>query len=78
LGPEPIPFDISFSYMNRYNSREALADGLAPDGSDDEDISSFTWWAHKGTAEWVQYTFPAEKELSRTSIYWLDDEADGE
>lgn len=76
--PKPIPYTISFSYMNRYNSKEALADGMEPSSSNDESIAQFTWWDHRGTTEWVQYDLPATTRVSSVSLYWYDDMGDGE
>jgi hypothetical protein len=76
--PKAIPFAISYSYFNRYDDSEAVADGFEPENSNDESIPRMTWWAHRGTLEWVQYDFPAEKEVSASSVYWFDDGEDGD
>ena len=34
-----------------------LNDGVVGKSSGDVDVPRFTWWDHKGTAEWVQYKF---------------------
>ncbi len=76
--PKPIPFAISYSYVNRYDDPEAPADGLEPARSNDEAVPRMTWWAHKGTAEWIQYDFPSVQTISSASIYWFDEgEEDG-
>ena len=62
--PRPIPFTISYSYINRYEDPEAVADGFEPKSSNDESITRMSWWDHKGTAEWIQYDLPAEQMVS--------------
>ena len=76
--PRPIPFKISYSYFNRYDDNEAVADGFEPKNSNDESIPRMTWWAHRGTLEWVQYDFPAEKVVAASGVYWYDDGEDGD
>ena len=34
------------------------------------DVPQFTWAGSRGTTQWVQYTFPADEEISRTEVYW--------
>jgi DUF1680 family protein len=51
----------------------AMNDGLLPASSSDTGIPRFTWWDHKGTAEWAAYEFPEPIEVSRTEVYWYDD-----
>ena len=51
----------------------ALNDGLEPKNSNDHTIPRFTWWDHKGSAEWVAYDFETPRKLSKSSIYWFDD-----
>jgi hypothetical protein len=33
-----------------------------------------TWWDHKGTTEWVQYDFDKPRKVTRSDVYWFDDE----
>ncbi len=75
--PRPIPFKISYSYINRYEDPEAVADGFEPESSNDERITRMSWWDHKGTAEWIQYDFPEAREVSSASVYWYDDGDEG-
>ena len=32
-----------------------------------------TWWDHRGSAEWLSYTFPEPRKLSECAVYWFDD-----
>jgi hypothetical protein len=75
--PRPILFAISYSYINRYEDPEAVADGFEPRVSNDESITRMSWWDHKGTAEWIQYDLPTEQSVSSSSVYWYDDGVDG-
>ncbi|HLX60331.1 MAG TPA: beta-L-arabinofuranosidase domain-containing protein [Planctomycetota bacterium] len=60
------------------DSVDALhSDAAEPRSSHDESIERFTWWDHKGSTEWVQYDFPAAKEISSVEVYWFDDTGHG-
>ena len=52
----------------------ALNDGLVPKSSNDHSIPRMTWWDHKGTTEWAQYDFEKPRKLSKSEVYWFDDE----
>ena len=69
FAPEPEPPRAS----HVHDDPEALRDGVWPAHSDDHAIPRFTWWDKKGTQEWVQYDFPAAREVSECSVYWFDD-----
>ena len=76
--PKAIEHEISYSYLYKYDFKEAVADGIEPVSSNDERIPRFTWWNHRGTTEWVQYDFPSQIRVSSVSVYWYDDTGDGE
>jgi DUF1680 family protein len=63
----------SASHRCPTDSFDGLNDGVMPKNSADASIPRFTWWDHRGTAEWVQYDFPAAERLSATEVYWWDD-----
>jgi hypothetical protein len=65
------------SHVFSGDSVEALNDGVEPKNSGDTSLPRFTWWDHKGSAEWVQYDFDAPRKLSKSSVYWFDDRATG-
>lgn len=46
----------------------------APRDSSDQNVPRFTFWDHKGTAEWFQYDFVKPRTLSKSTLYWFDDE----
>jgi hypothetical protein len=63
------------SHVFSNDTTEALNDGKEPKDSNDHAIPRFTWWDHKGTAEWVQYGFEQPKKLAAAGVYWFDDRA---
>ncbi len=79
LGPSlPLtPMELSVpsaSHCHSGDSLIALGDGSTPKNSCDLDIPRFTWWDHRGTAEWVQYSFAVPTKVSAAEVYWFDDE----
>jgi len=68
----------SASHCNPGDTVDALSDGLEPQTSNDHSIPRMTWWDHRGTAEWVQYDFPAPKKISSAEVYWFDDTGEGQ
>jgi hypothetical protein len=68
---------VSASHCFASDSVEALIDGLEPKNSNDHDIPRFTWWDHRGTAEWVQYDFEKPQMVSAVGVYWFDDTGAG-
>jgi DUF1680 family protein len=61
------------SHTNPSDTVTAMNDGLLPTDSADESIPRFTWWDHRGSAEWAQYTFDRPTRLSGCSVYWWDE-----
>jgi hypothetical protein len=59
-----------------------LNDGLVPNptpagggrgggpGTPAVDMPMFSWNASRGPTQWVQYTFPAEDQVSRAEVFW--------
>ncbi len=75
--PEPKAADAELSASFEHDSIDALNDGILPAKSSDETIPRFTWWDHKGSSEWVQYTFKNARTLSAAEVYWFDDTGKG-
>ncbi len=67
----------SSSHRNPRDGGQALNDNVLPKSSIDHDVPRFTWWPHKGTTEWVVYTFSKPKRLSKAEVYWFDDTGRG-
>ncbi len=68
---------ITASHCNGSDTVEALVDGKEPKSSSDTSIPRFTWWDHKGSAEWVECGFPKPRKVSAVEVYWFDDTGRG-
>ena len=68
----------SASHCHSADAMGALNDGVLPKSSSDLDIPRFTWWDHRGTAEWVAYEFDKPVLLSKAEVYWFDDTGKGQ
>jgi hypothetical protein len=64
---------VSASHCSEGDTVEAMIDGLEPKNSNDHSIPRFTWWDHRGSAEWVQYDFGKPRKVSAVEVYWFDD-----
>lgn len=74
---EPLPpATVVASHCWGGDSEEAVHDGRVPRGSGDHSLPRFTWWDHRGTAEWLESRFEA-KVVSRCEVYWFDDTGRG-
>jgi hypothetical protein len=69
--------ETSSSHCWPRDSEQALNDNVLPANSIDHEIPRFTWWDHRGTAEWVAYQFAKPKTLSKAEVYWFDDTGRG-
>ena len=65
------------SHTGGSDTIDALCDGLGGRNSADESVARFTWWAHRGTAEWVQYDFDGPRKVVAASVQWFDDAGAG-
>ncbi len=74
--PHASPFEPSAS--NAHDDLQALVDGVAPEKSSDETVPRFTWWDHKGTAEWAALDLKAPRRVSSVSLFWFDDTGKGQ
>ena len=63
----------SSSHCWQSDSVSALNDQIEPVASDDTTIRRFTWWDHRGTAEWAQYDFESPVKVSVIEVYWWDE-----
>jgi hypothetical protein len=75
IPPEAYPLHVSASYCNPKDLVRAVADRVEPKSSSDRVKLRMTWWDHKGTSEWIQRDFDEKRTISRTEVYWFDDEA---
>jgi len=65
--------NIEPSASHVHDALNALCDGIEPGTSGDHSIPRFTWWDHRGGAEWVQYTFAKARTITGCEVYWFDD-----
>ena len=61
--------EVTVSHCYKGDSVAAINDRVEPQSSVDRPRHSF--WPHKGTTEWVEYSFDEPRKLSGTEIYWL-------
>ena len=73
--PKRLP--VSASHCNPSDTLEALIDGREPKNSNDQSIPRFTWWDHRGSAEWVQRDLGKKRLVSTIEVYWFDDTGAG-
>ena len=52
-------------------SISAINDRLVPG---DESSPYYHWWPKQGGTEWITYTFAAPATVSRSSVWWFDDQ----
>jgi hypothetical protein len=71
-------FKASASHCGGDDTLDALDDGLEPANSNDHSIPRFTWWDHRGTAEWVELGFTQPRKVGRVEVYWFDDSGIGQ
>jgi DUF1680 family protein len=55
-----------------------LNDQLMPRNATDGFAPDFNFWPHKGTAEWVSYTFAKPTQVKSVTVSWFDDTGTGE
>lgn len=72
------PSLIKASASHEHDSLEAMSEPAEPTASHDGATPRFTWWDHRGTAEWVEYDFPQARKFTSASVYWFDDTGNGQ
>jgi len=76
-GPE-VCAQVSVSFANDNCQPDGIHDGIEPRSSAEQPAALCHWWPHKGTEEWVQYTWPTPVRVSGAKVYWFDDTGRGE
>ncbi len=56
----------------------AVCDQGEPRNSGDQTIPRFTWWDHRGTAEWIERDLAPAGTVSQVEVYWFDDTGTGQ
>lgn len=69
---------VTASHTSGYDTTAAMNDQVEPKNSIDHEIPRFTWWDHRGSAEWVQYDFDNTTSVSSVEVYWFDDSGRGD
>ncbi|MGP3910129.1 glycoside hydrolase family 43 protein [Nonomuraea sp. 10N515B] len=62
----------STSYVSPWETLGAINDGYTPANSADHSHGAYGNWNHQGT-EWIEYTWPTPQTISRSEVYWFDD-----
>ena len=76
-GPE-VHAKVGISYLSGNAHLTGINDGVEPKNSG-EGVNNLThWWPHKGTEEWVSYTWKKPVSISGVKLYWFDDTGYGE
>lgn len=79
-GPDAVQWEgatIIAGASHVHDSLGALNDEILPGNSNDHNVPRFTWWDHRGTAEWVQYSFARPRTMKACEVYWFDDQPIG-
>ncbi|MGW0807400.1 glycoside hydrolase family 43 protein [Nonomuraea sp. NPDC002799] len=63
----------STSYVSSWETLAAVNDGYTPANSADHSHGAYGNWNHQGT-EWIEYRWPAAQTVSRSEVYWFDDD----
>ncbi|MEV4802075.1 glycoside hydrolase family 43 protein [Nonomuraea sp. NPDC049421] len=63
----------STSYVSPWETLGAINDGHTPANSADHSHGAYGNWNHQGT-EWVEYRWPSAQTISRSEVYWFDDD----
>jgi hypothetical protein len=69
---------IRASHVNPSDTLAEINDEQIPKSSKDQEIRRMTWWDHRGSSEWISYTFAKPRKLSESSVYWFDDTGIGQ
>ena len=76
--PRPTPTiasesKVTASHLWQADTGAAVNDQIEPKSSNDHDVPRLTWWDHRGTKEWVQYTFKQSCKVAGVEVYWFND-----
>jgi hypothetical protein len=83
-GPEAIEWTpaskvtLRASHLHGDDSLLAASDGILPTSSGDVTIPRFTWWDHRGTAEWIEWDLEQTRSVRGVEVYWFDDTGRGQ
>ena len=69
---------VKLSFVSGNSQPHGINDGAAPKNSGEQPAALCHWWPHKGSAEWVEYSWKKPVTVAGTSVYWFDDTGRGE
>ncbi|MDH7504053.1 MAG: glycoside hydrolase family 127 protein, partial [Verrucomicrobiota bacterium] len=69
---------VTMSFVSGNCHPEGVNDGVEPKGSRVHPGRLCHWWPHKGSTEWVQYTWKTPVAVQAAEVYWFDDTGAGE
>lgn len=69
---------VEMSFVNNNCYPEKIRDGVFPKRSNEHPGQLAHFWPHKGTEEWVSYSWDEPIETDLTRVYWFDDTGFGE
>ncbi|WP_079409464.1 DUF5695 domain-containing protein [Paenibacillus ferrarius] len=65
---------VTTSFVSSWESLAGLNDGYTPTSSNDRGHAVYGNWDNPGTTQWLQIDFASAKTISKTDIYWFDDD----
>lgn len=70
--------EVTMSFVSGNCQPWGVNDGAEPKSSGEQPAALCHWWPHKGTEEWVQYTWKRPVNVAGVRVYWFDDTGRGE
>ena len=68
---------VKVSFANDNAQPVGINDGIEPKNSGEQPAALCHWWPHRGSDEWVQYTFAKPVTIGGSKVYWFDDTGRG-
>lgn len=76
-GPERTA-KVAMSFVSSNCQPEGVNDGSPVKKSSDQPAQNCHWWPHKGSAEWVEYSWSKPVTLTSSQVFFFDDTGRGE
>lgn len=67
----------SASHVYAEDTITALYDEVVPKNSNNQMVPRLTFWDHRGSAEWVRYSFRKPQTITGCKVFWFDDTGRG-
>jgi hypothetical protein len=77
LRASTIAFKSKIKASSATKGVSAVNDQMEPENSNDHSVPYSHWWPAKDSWEWIQYDFDVPRRISKTKVYWFDDEPHG-